>query len=162
MIFNGELLRKGDGPVDMNIPVLKIDPLTDSLYALGLYNRENKIFRCSLSENDLPDEETWERTLWRGNFNIKDACPIGNGQFMTTGSAQDSDKMIFLFNPKKESFVRWTALSRTIRSASRSANPSFIPDASKNTRTKTGLCIMPGLTDAISLFSNTKMAFSKK
>ena len=105
LIFNGELLRKGDGPVDMNIPVLKIDPLTDSLYALGLYNRENKIFRCSLSENDLPDEETWERTLWRGNFNIKDACPIGNGQFMTTGSAQDSDKMIFLFNPKKESFV---------------------------------------------------------
>lgn len=104
LLFHTEFIRKGDGPHDMNIPVLKSSP--DSLYAIGLYNGENKIFRLNLNALDsLADENKWQYTHWRKNFSIRDIHPIGNGLFLANGSDQDSNDMLFLFNPKEESFV---------------------------------------------------------
>ncbi|HIT97491.1 MAG TPA: hypothetical protein IAC44_01480 [Candidatus Merdimorpha stercoravium] len=105
LLFLQEILPKGDGPEDLYIPQMKL--LRDTLYALGLFNGENKILKTAWppSDDSLQVPPVWKSLHWNGYFNLKDGYPLNDSTLLVTGSQNDNQEMFFLFYPAQERLV---------------------------------------------------------
>lgn len=105
LLFLQEFLPKGDGPEDIRIPQMKL--LRDTLYALGLYNGENKILKTAWppSDDSLQVPPVWKSLHWNKYFNLKDGYPLNDSTLLVTGSQNDSQAMFFLFYPAQQRLV---------------------------------------------------------
>ena len=102
LLFLQEILPKGDGPEDLYIPQIKL--LRDTLYALGLFNGENKILKTAWppSDDSLQVPPVWNSLHWNSYFNLKDGYPLNDSTLLVTGSQNDNQEMFFLFYPAQE------------------------------------------------------------
>lgn len=105
LLFLREILPKGDGPEDLYIPQIKL--FRDTLYALGLFNGENKILKTAwpLSDDSLQAPLAWKSLHWNKYFDLKDGYPLNDSTLLVTGSQNDNQAMFFLFYPAQERLV---------------------------------------------------------
>lgn len=105
LIEYGEFLRRGEGPYELNIPKLK--QYGDTLYMMGIFNGENKIFKVAINEKEnICQPQDWEVERWDTYLSLYDIAPLTHGSYyLACGRKNEDNERLFLFIPEKDTLI---------------------------------------------------------